>query len=203
MKFYKIRADSHVGVSEKSDPNSKEIPVKKSVLLSVAAAMLTGVVFAQDHVTPNLDMGTKTIEGSGSLDTDTPVGTQFDLQLAYGYFIMDNLELAALGGIQDNDDFTTYEFGGRAEYNILTDTPLVPFIGAGILWAGADADKGDDEDTVVARFSAGVKYFIDDNVALALSVVYDKAGDDIFIDEDGDADDDNIKGLFGVRFYFD
>jgi hypothetical protein len=177
--------------------------MKKSALMIVAAAMLTGVAFAQDNITPNLNEGTKTIEGSGSLDTDTPVGTQFDLQLAFGYFVMDGLELAGVGGIQDNDDFTTYEFGGRVEYNILTDTPLVPFVGAGVLWAGADADEGDDEDTYVARFSAGVKYFIDDNVALALSIVYDKAGDDIYIDEDGDADDNNFKGLFGIRFYFD
>lgn len=174
--------------------------MKKTALTVMAAALLAGAAFAQN---PNLDEGTKTIEGTGSLDSDTPVGTDFSLQLGYGYFIMDNLELAGVAGVRDNDEFTTYEFGGRVEYNIATDSALVPFVGAGILWAGADADDADDEDTLVGRFSAGVKYFIDDNVALAFSLVYEKAGDDIYIDDDGDADDDNVKGVFGIRFYFD
>ncbi len=178
--------------------------MKRSAIVMMMAAVLTGAAFAQNNVTPNLNQGTKTIEGSGSIDGDTPVGTDYNIQLSYGYFFFDNLELGGILGYRDNDDFSTYEIGARAEYNFPTETPLVPFVGAAVLWAGADADDSDkDEDTVVGRLSAGVKYFIDDNVALSFAAVYDMAGDDLYIDEDGDADDTNFKGVFGIQFYFD
>lgn len=178
--------------------------MKKSVAVLAMVAMMAGLGFAQDEVTPNLNAGTKVIEGSGYIDGDTPLGTDYNVELGFGYFFIDNLEVGLLGGYRDNDEFSLYNFGVRAEYNIDLDMPLVPFVGVAGLWAGAEADRSDrDEDTAVARVSAGVKYFIDDNVALTFSAVWDKAADDIYFDEDGDAQDDNFKGLFGIRFYFD
>jgi outer membrane protein W len=173
--------------------------------------MLTSVAFGagdaapKQAVTPNLNQGTKVLEGSGSVDGDKPVGTETKVALGFGYFIKDNLELAAVGGLQDNDYITIYEAGARIEYNITLDSPVVPFVGAGVLWAGADPSKSDADsvDTTVGRAIVGVKYFVRDDVALAFSGVYDKAADDLYIDEDGKAQDDNFKGLFGIRFYFD
>jgi hypothetical protein len=49
-----------------------------------------------------------------------------------------------------------------------------------------------------------VKYFIRDDVALAVNGSYLVATDDIFVDsEDGEVQDDEFRILFSVRFYFD
>lgn len=176
-------------------------------IVMVVAAMLTSASFAAEStggVTPNLNEGTKVLEGSGSIDGDNPLGTDVQLQLGYGYFIADGLEVAAIGGFRDNDEFTTYDVGGRIEYNFVLDGPVVPFVGAAVLWAGAEADDSNESnDTTVGQFSAGLKWFIRNDVALTFNAVYSIAADDIYIDEDGNLEDDNFTGLFGIRYYFD
>jgi len=175
-------------------------------IVMAVAAMLTSAAFAAETtgVTPNLDKGTKVLEGSGSIDGDTPQGTDVQLELGYGYFIEDGIEVAAIGGFTDNDNFTTYNVGARIEYNLVLDSEVVPYVGAGVLWVGAEADETDESnDTAVGRFSAGLKWFIRNDVALTFSANYEIAADDIYIDEDGNLEDDNFVGLFGIRYYFD
>jgi len=180
--------------------------MKSKWLVLAVAAMLTSAAFAAEDagVTPNLDKGTKVLEGAGSIDGDTPLGTDVQLQLGYGYFIADGIEVAGIGGFSDNDEFTTYNVGARIEYNLVLDSEVVPFVGAGVLWVGSEVDETDESnDTAVGRFSAGLKWFIRNDVALTFSAVYDIAADDIFVDEDGELQDDNFSGLFGIRYYFD
>ena len=56
----------------------------------------------------------------------------------------------------------------------------------------------------VLLVGGGVKYFIRDDVALAVNGSYLFATDDLFVDaEDGEVEDDDIRILFSVRFYFD
>ena len=178
----------------------------KQLITIACVATLCAVGAHAQSIIPNLDEGTKQISGSGSLDTDHPLGTEFQLQLGYGYFIADNLELIVLGGIRDNDEFTLYEIGGAVEYNFPTDVfdgRLVPHIGVAGLWAGGEVDDGPDNDTAVGRVFVGPKFFIDENVALALEATFSFAADDIYVDEDGDAEDTNFTTLFSIRFYFD
>jgi opacity protein-like surface antigen len=95
--------------------------------------------------------------------------------------------------------------GVRAEYNLVLDSALVPFLGAGVVWADAEADDSDvDTDAAVFSVGGGVKYFIRDDVALAVNGSYLVATDDLFVDnEDGEVQDDEFRMLFSVRFYFD
>jgi opacity protein-like surface antigen len=97
------------------------------------------------------------------------------------------------------------ELGVRAEYNLVLDSALVPFLGAGVVWADVEADDSDiDTDAAVFSVGGGVKYFIRDDVALAVNGSYLVATDDIFVDsEDGELQDDEFRILFSVRFYFD
>jgi opacity protein-like surface antigen len=127
------------------------------------------------------------------------------IQIAYGQFIADGIEVAVVAGLQDNDRYMSTELGVRAEYNLLLDSSLVPFLGAGVFWADAEADDSDvDTDAAVFSVGGGVKSFIRDDVALAVSGNYLMASDDIFVDnEDGEVQDDEFRILFSVRFYFD
>lgn len=171
-----------------------------------AAAMLAGSALAADQVsggvTPNLDKGTKVLEGSGVINV---MGDDLQIQLAYGRFIADGVEVAVLAGLRDNDAFMSTELGARVEYNLVLDSALVPFLSAGAVWADAEADdSGIDTDAAVFSAGGGVKYFIRNDVALAFDGNYLIATDDIFVDsEDGEVQDDEVRFLFSVRYYFD
>jgi hypothetical protein len=180
--------------------------MSKSWVLFAVAAMFAGSSLAADKgtegVTPNLDKGTKVLEGAGSIDV---MADDLQIQIAYGQFIADGFELAVLAGLRDNDRYMSTELGFRAEYNFVLDSALVPFLSAGAVWADVEADdSGLDTDAAVFSAGGGAKYFIRDDVALALSGNYLYATDDIFVDsDDGELTEDEIRFLFSVRFYFD
>lgn len=170
------------------------------------AAMMAGSAWAAEKgaatVTPNLDKGTQVLEGSGVVNV---MADDLQIQVAYGQFVADGLEVAVVAGLRDNDAFMSTELGVRTEYNFVGDSPLVPFVGAGVVWADAEADdSGLDTDAAVFSAGGGVKYFLRDDVALALDGSYLIATDDIFVDsEDDELNDDEVRFLFSVRYYFD
>lgn len=180
--------------------------MNKTWLSFAVAAMLAGSALAADSassgVTPNLDKGTQVLEGAGYMNV---MGDELQIQLAYGRFVADGVEVAVVAGLRDNDRYMSTELGARAEYNLILDSALVPFLGAGVVWADAEADdSGIDTDAAVFSAGGGVKYFIRDDVALAVNGSYLAATDDIFVDsEDGELQDDEVRMLFSVRYYFD
>jgi hypothetical protein len=190
----------------KKETKQEEQQMSKKWFVFAVAAMLAGSAFAAEKessgVTPNLDKGTKVLEGAGYIDL---MADEVQLQLAYGQFVADGIEVAVVAGLRDNDRYMSTELGVRAEYNLVRNSALVPFLGAGVVWADVEADDSDiDTDAAVFSVGGGVKYFIRDDVALAVNGSYLFATDDIFVDyEDGEVEDDDIRILFSVRFYFD
>ncbi len=171
-----------------------------------AAAMLSGSALAAEWgsggVTPNLNKGTKVLEGAGYINL---MADEIQLQLAYGKFVADGLEVAVVAGLIDNDRYMSTELGIRTEYNLVRNSRFVPFLSASVVWADVESDDYDlDTDAAVFSVGGGLKYFLRNDVALALSGSYLWATDDIFVDyEDREAEDDDIRILFSVRFYFD
>ncbi len=180
--------------------------MSKMWLLFAVAGMLAGSAFAAEKassgVTPNLDKGTKVLEGAGYIDV---MGDDLQIQLAYGLFVADGLEVAVVAGLRDNDRYMSTELGVRAEYNLVRNSAFVPFLSAGVVWADVEGDDIDlDTDAAVFSVGGGLKYFIRNDVALALNGSYLFATDDIFVDsEDGELQDDEFRILFSVRFYLD
>jgi len=180
--------------------------MSKAWLSFAVATLFAGSSLAAENgssdVTPNLDKGTKALEGAGYMDV---MGDELQLQLAYGRFVADGVEVALVAGLRDNDRYMSTELGARAEYNLVLDSALVPFLSAGALWTAAEADdSGLDTDAAVFSAGAGAKYFIRDDVALAANGSYLVSTDDIFVDsEDGELQDDEFRILFSVRFYYD
>lgn len=178
----------------------------KKWFVFAAAAMLAGTAFAAEKessgVTPNLDKGTRVLEGAGYMNV---MGDEVQIQFAYGQFVADGIEVAVVAGLRDNDSYMSTELGVRAEYNLVPDSDLVPFLSAGVVWADAEADDtGIDTDAAVFSVGGGVKYFIRDDVALAVNGSYLVATDDVFVDsEDGEVQDDEFRILFSVRYHLD
>jgi hypothetical protein len=180
-------------------------------ILSIATALVllaTGSGFAAD-VTPMLDKGTKTLQLSGSLDTDTPNDFDWTLGAQFGYFFWDNFELgfAAAGG--GNDLTKNYDLGLYGQYNIATGSAWVPFLFLGGYYAGAEVDDEiynvtdkADFDTAVGKVGGGIAWFLRDGIAIDARVLYNWAADDLWVDQDGNAQDSNVEGLLGLRFYW-
>ncbi len=184
--------------------------MKKIILPVVIGLALIAASSASAAVKPNLDKGTMEMHINGSYDNNHPLDYQLTLIGGFGYFVMDNLEIAAIAGIQSNDLADSYELGAIAEYNFTTNSPWVPFLKAGILWTGVEYDddlfndSGDiDETAWIGRIGGGVKYFLRDDIAISLSLNYDRASEDLYVDDDGSAEDYNVKALIGVAYYFD
>jgi len=180
--------------------------MSKKWFVFVVVAMVAGSAFAAEKesrgVVPNLDKGTQVLEGAGYINL---MADEVQLQLAYGQFVADGIEVALVAGLFDNDRYMSTELGVRAEYNFVFDSAFVPFLSVGAVWADAEADESDiDTDAAVFSVGGGAKYFIRDNVALAVNGSYLVATDDIFVDaEDEEVEDDDVRILFSVRFYFD
>jgi opacity protein-like surface antigen len=132
------------------------------------------------------------------------MGDDLHIQLAYGRLVADQLEVALVAGLRDNDFYMSTELGVRAEYNFVFGSPFVPFLSSSAVWASVESDASNiDTDAAVFSVGAGAKYFLQNNVALALSGNYLMATDDIFVDnDDGKAQDDEFRILFSIRFYW-
>ena len=183
--------------------------MKRIILATVISAMaITGTAWAE--VTPNINEGTKQLSLNGSYDANHALDYQLVLGGGFAYFVMDSWQIGGVVGWSSNDLADSLELGIVTEYDFNTGSAWVPFVKAGILYAGVELDDDvynnsgqADGDTWIGRLGAGVKYFFRDDIAIALAVNYDKAGDDLYFDDEGDVDDYNIKAVLGLEFFFD
>lgn len=137
-----------------------------------------------------------TIEGAfGFIFPDQP----FRLEGALGYQVNDvDKYKTGLGNFSGSgDDLSFLTVMGNFYYDFHMDSPLIPFLMAGLGIANVDGD-----DTVVAvNLGGGVGYALDENVTLDLKYKY-------FVADDAELDDVDIEDisahqiLFGVRFTF-
>jgi opacity protein-like surface antigen len=180
--------------------------MKCLALLVAAVVAISFVPFSVAEVTPALSQGTKELAVSGNYDPDAFDDYQVALEVGYGYFIADNLEVGASVGYAGSEHVDIYGILGFVEYNFNLGGRVVPYVRASVGWLGAEVEDPvtgikDDNDTAAAAGAVGVKYFITDTVALALEGEYTKATDDIFINDDNELEDDNIDFNLSLRFY--
>jgi hypothetical protein len=164
-------------------------------------SMLTIAALAGASQAASLSQGTRELTLDGALDPDGASGTEISLDVGYGYFIQDNIEVGGEVSIADNDHATTYGLGGFAEYNFDQGSALVPFAGVGLGWFNTEIDDLDvDDDAVVASLFGGVKYFLAENIAVTAQINLEWASEDIFLNDD-DVEDTNIDFTVGMRFF--
>ncbi len=181
----------------------KSIIVKPLFAFTIFAAMMT-VAEAR------LEQGTREIGVQGNLELDAKDDYQLNLDLTYGKFIRDNLEVGFVADIAASDNTKSLDLGIFTEYNFNNDSSLVPFVGLAGSFASIDVEedsldeidvKLEDKEAFSVKFALGVKYFINDNVALAFEVNHSIATEDIRFDGEEFKDSaSNI--LIGTRFYF-
>ena len=171
----------------------------------LAALVFVSIITTTPIGAINIFEGNRELGMSGRIDVDTFDDTLIEFDILYGYFWRDLLEVGARAGISDSDSFTTWRIGAFTEYHLFNETPLVPFLGAGMDIAGSDFDialaNNSDETAIVFGVQAGAKYFLTDSVAVSSQLRLDAATDDVFASDDG-AEDTNWNVEFGIRFFF-
>lgn len=186
--------------------------MKKNALSLLVALSVLAPVAAQAAV--QLPAGTQELGVQGN----AKLGSGWDLNLngSYGKFIRDNWELggtASIGAKDHNDEFNA-RIGVFTEYNFVNSTNWVPYVGAATELGGlhmsdngTDTNFGKDGDSwaLNVKLAAGVKYFVNPNVALTAEANYNIATDDIFSGDSYSSDKlkDSMTNIqFGTRFYF-
>jgi hypothetical protein len=119
--------------------------------------------------------------------------TVYNLNLSYGRFVTDNWLLGARVGIDGVNSRAGYAVGVFAEYNFLTGTKWVPFVGLGLDYNHLRGrDRSVDSLRVSGEF--GVKYFMRPNMAITASMVGSWDTDRL-----PDGDDFGSQVNFGLR----
>lgn len=165
--------------------------MRKYFVVAIVAALAT-FVYAQ----PSIQEGTRELSLSGSWDPESAAGSTIALDVGYGVFVRDLIEVGGLLSYADNDIVTTWGLGGFAEYHFDMATMTVPYVGLRLEYIDYDVDT-----TFQYGPRAGVKHFISDNVAIDIALQYTIAGEDIFND-DGTLEDTNLALVFGLRAMF-
>jgi len=169
----------------------------KKILIIVAVAMMASGSFAT-----LLSEGTQELGLSGMLDFQTAQGTEFDIELFYGRFFVDNMEAGPIIGLMNNDDWTIFRIGGGIEYNFDLGTEWVPFIGGSLLYANNNGPEG-TENVSAAELGAalGVKFFMTEYLAISTALNLSIATDDLYMDKN-EPQNYNINIDIGLRTFF-
>jgi opacity protein-like surface antigen len=176
--------------------------MKKWLVLSMIAALASASFAAENQVTPSLKEGTQEIVVSGMYDPNSLEGAATAAGLTYGYFIMDSLEIGAGVAYADAEAVgTSIDANAFVEYNFDLGTPLVPFLGAKVGYQYLDYERVDTDSAVAGTASAGIKYFLADNVAIRAAMNGSIASEDVYSDDDGTVSDTDFNLTLGMAFY--
>ena len=156
--------------------------------------------------------GTQELFGSFSLDPDNAAGnTSWNVDLGYGYFVVDNVEVGGILGYQDINlgasESETVRIGAFGEYNWpIEGTMWVPAVGLTLAYADIDAKGGIEDafakdDAFEATIRPAIKYFISEAIAIDTGLDLRWASEDIYIN-DGELEDTDWGISARVRAHF-
>ena len=168
----------------------------------ILAIALIAVLAATTHGM-FLEEGTSELSVSGLLDFESANGTLFNVNLFYGYFFMDYLEIGLAGSYLDDDAVQMWAVGPKAEYNFDIGYSVVPFVGGHLQIAATDNKDADKDNTAgIVGIEGGAKFFITEYAAISLALVGELATDDIYPAEDGDTESTDARVELGLRMFF-
>ena len=147
--------------------------------------------------------GTSELSVSGLLDFKSANGTLTDINLFYGYFVMDYLEAGLAGSFMNGNAVRTWALGPKAEYNFDIGYSAVPFVGGSLMFAASKLKEEEKSDTaVIAGAEAGAKFFITEYAAISAALVGEIATDDIYASSDDEMDSIDLRFELGMRIFF-
>jgi opacity protein-like surface antigen len=172
-------------------------------------AVALGLAFAPSGVlgAPRIEKGSQELSLHVSPDFEGAIGDTIFAEAGYGVFVRDRIEIKGVLAyhlLEDvagaDSDYRMKGFDLAAEYHLDFGSAFVPYLGAGIGWVSSEFGKTKESGLVYGP-RAGLKYFLADNVALGLDVVYRLGSADVFVN-DFQAEDTDLTYVIGVRVLF-
>ncbi len=153
-----------------------------------------------------LNKGVRELSVAGSIDKTDEMNVMVSGR--GGYFLMDFVEVGVGAGVSwlEGGDVTTYTGGVFGEYNLPLEAlpTVVPFCGAAASVTHVSIEIGDFEESDTAVEGAaygGAKYYLVDNLCLALQATVMVASEDIYMGEDEMEAFDWVLSMV-TRFFF-
>ena len=153
--------------------------------------------------------GTVGFGGAVSRANATFAGSELDIDLSGGLYVVDSVYAGANFFLRDDCAARTWEFTFEGRFHFLdpwlTDeggamADFSPYVALRLGYASCDTKSADDRGPVAA-LRLGTDYFLTDNVALDLSVDAAASTDDVFV-EKGKFKSSNVRLRFGLAFFF-
>jgi hypothetical protein len=173
------------------------------VTLFITLLFFLPPLFAQ----PQEFTGKNELSLHGGFDFQGPNGDNIDLEIAYGWFLRDDLlvggefQWALLEDIAPGEnDYRSQQASLFAEKLFIGDSDLVPYIGAEIGFRNSKFDDL-DESGLVFGARVGARYFLTESVAIDGSLRWLLADKDVFI-VDFEAEDHYVYPSFGIKAVF-
>lgn len=156
-----------------------------------------------------LKQGTQEVGVQGSVDFDYTDEYQVLLNTKYGYFVKDGWEVGGDVDVGATHSYKSAAVGVFTEYNFVNSSDFTPYVGVGTQLMNAHYDDSENHETADSfdatamnlKVNAGIKYHINEHVALTAEVNHNIATDDLHI-SGGDPKKSLTKFLIGTKFYF-
>jgi hypothetical protein len=169
---------------------------------TAASLFALAVLAAGPARAATLAQDTQELRLQGHLDPSTLNGSEIRLGGSYGYFFLDNIQAGGRADFADNDQISSLGLGAFLEYNVDTGNEIMPFgeFLAGFSNVDVEGAGGDDLAGRV-ELRAGAKFFLAENIAIAVAGVFAYATEKIYPDENQLRDTDVFMEL-SLRCYF-
>ncbi len=167
----------------------------------ILALVIVATALAPAHAL-FIAQGTSELGLSGIMDFETSAGTLAQASVSYGYFVQDALQLGGMIEVWNDDDITAWTLGPRVEQNFDLGIEMVPFLAASLRFAAIDGlPNSDSKNALILGGEAGLKFFLNEYLAVSGALKIDLATDDIYPSEKDYAQHD-IRIEFGLRTFF-
>ena len=173
--------------------------MKKYLVLAMVAAMAVGAC-AQ----PMLQEGVREIGLEGYWDSDGETGKEIAVDLTYGVYWRDEIELGAMMGYASalSGDIKAWEVFIFAEKDFDMGGMTVPYVMAKFGWGKSEVTIVDwSESAFIYGPRIGVKQYLSDNVAIDVGIEYMFSAKDYW-NNDGTYENNQLIISYGVRAFF-
>ena len=180
--------------------------MNKKILLPFASALVLAAASAPAAGTLE---GTVNFGGAIDYETTTVAGSEFDVDLHGGAYVVDGVFAGGDLLIQDNDAVTEWEATAMGRFHFLdpwlTDeggaiAAFSPYVGLRLGYASGDNSKK-DESGLVAALRLGFDFFFTDNAALDFYVDAAAATADVYADK-GKMESTQVRLHLGIDLFF-
>jgi len=171
--------------------------MKKYIFTALSAFVLISAT-AQGQMWP-LTEGTQEIQINGFMEWDGPGGDYTEIELGYGYFIDEGVEVGPRFAMVDQDGRSSSALDAYMEYHYPVADSVAPYAGCALGYISSDS--AEDDAAATFTLAGGCKFFMVEDLALDIALNHTLATGDVFL-KDNEYDNYRTSLSIGLRFFY-